>query len=100
MIDREAEFRKSFYFIKRVAKSPLMPSYTWGYSRGSADKRPAGKVYNFILEIDNDKSHDNEVRVNMIETFLHECNAAEKENPYMSTAFYSTLLSYIKRSKN
>lgn len=97
MIDREKEFRKAFYFLKRWAKSPLTPSYTRGYSAGNADKKPARKTYDYILLLDNDTSISFEKKLNLLNTFLEKADE-EQDKGFMGTSFYRDLLSYIRRS--
>lgn len=53
---REKEYRKLFYFMKRWSKSPSNLTYTHGYTRGGADIQPAKRIYEFILELDGNKN--------------------------------------------
>ncbi len=98
MYDREKEFKNAFYFCKRWANSPLTPSYTYGYSRGNADKEPAQKVYNYILTLQYDKKIDFESKIEKLNEFLIELDKNQPQG-FFGTNFYSGLISYIRRSK-
>ncbi|WP_177167149.1 hypothetical protein [Salinibacillus kushneri] len=98
LVDREKEFRNAFYFLKRQSKSPLTPSYTRGYSRGLADRKPAKKCYDYILSL-GENPISFEEKVNLLDSFLERADH-EQEEGFMGTSFYRNLQSYIRRSKN
>lgn len=97
MIDREKEFKNAFYFLKRWAKSPLTPSYTRSYSAGNADREPAKKVYDYILSLQK-SSTSFEEKVNLLNTFLEKADKEYGKRPFMGSAFYYNMRSYIRRS--
>lgn len=98
MLEREIQFRKSFYFLKRSAKSPTLPSYTYGYTAGLGDKEPAGHIYNYILELEGFKSSF-EFKIDCLENFLHAKNKEEAEKQMMRTGFYNMILSLITQAR-
>lgn len=98
MLNREKQFRNSFFFIKRSAKSPTLPSYTYGYTAGLADKEPAVYVYNYILEMQTNKSSFEE-KIASLEIYLHQRNKEEEQKEYKNTGFNNMILQLIKRAK-
>lgn len=98
MFNEEKEYKNAFKFIKRWCKSPSTPSYTKGYSAGNADREPAAKTYNHILELEKDNSISYKEKLIVLDDFLEEMNKEEKLNKMMSTPFYNNIKSYIKKS--
>lgn len=100
MIDREKEYRKAFYFLKRCSKSPLTPSYTRSYSAGLGDREPARKTYDYISLLSKDANNSFEEKINLLNIFLQKTEEEERNLPQMGSSFYSMLQSYIRRSKS
>lgn len=98
MINKEKEYKEAFKCIKRFSKSPSTPSYTRGYSAGNADKEPASKTYNYILELEKDTSSDYKKKLIILDDFLEEKNKEQKLKKMMGTDYYNIIRSYIKKS--
>ncbi|HDR7704618.1 TPA: hypothetical protein QCX91_002203 [Bacillus thuringiensis] len=101
MIDKERdkEFRKAFFFLKRYIKSPLGITYTHGYSRGSADIEPAKEAYAYVLQL-QEESTSFEEKFNTLQDFLEkEYNERQEQRPSQNTGRYWDYIGYIKDSK-
>ncbi|MDL0428703.1 hypothetical protein ABEQ76_20620 [Bacillus velezensis] len=98
VVDRKREFRNAFFFMKRWAKAPLLPSYTIGYSRGNADKEPAKLIYEYILSLQENSSITFEKKVDLLDTFLEKANQEQRGTYVMGTGMYNNFRSYIRRS--
>lgn len=96
--NREREFRNAFYFLKRLAKSPSMPTYTHGYTAGYADKEPAKKIYDYILFLDQDKKKSFEEKVKQLDNFLENAEIEQRTRPFIGSSLYNSFRTYIKFS--
>jgi hypothetical protein len=96
-MDKEKEYRKVFYFLKRWAKSPLTYTYTRGYSAGLADREPAKIIYDYILFLDGDTKILYEEKLHLLYEFGEKVDLEESNRPLMGTGFYRNILSHIKR---
>lgn len=97
MIDKEREkmFKKAFSFVVRSMKRPLYDSYTWGYTRGYADKEPAQKAYDYLLKLKEDSSYSFEEKLDVFYSFLK----SEYEKSNKSYSYYTQFLIYIPETK-